>query len=207
MKRLAIILLLLIVSSVSLFAIEEKLIDNNSKDLVVRGFVKKYCLVNVHPINSQGSGSSGFPFDLLGNDVAYSDLNSDPLHGRVIATWIVASNYANRTLQITPTDLVNGSASIGYYLKLKMTFLGENSDGTLTPKPRTVVVHSGESSTINLSNISDRTGEESPFFMSTEEDQTIKIMLDDYPDSIKQNDALWPNGTYTASVNFYIGGL
>ena len=88
-----------------------------------------------------------------------------------------------------------------------MTFLGENSDGTLTPKTRTVVVHSGESSTINLSNISDRTGEESPFFMSTEEDQTIKIMLDDYPDSIKQNDALWPNGTYTASVNFYIGGL
>ncbi len=207
MKRIAAFLLLALIACSCLFAIEEKKIDNNTRDLVVRGFIKKYCLVNVHPVISEGSGNTGFPFDLLGNDVAYADPNTDPLHGRVIATWIVASNFANRILQVTPTPLVNGNASINYYLKLKMTYLGENSDGSLSPKTRTILVHSGDTSNIDLSNVSERTGEESPFFMSTEEDQTIKFMLDDYPESVKLDDSQWPNGTYTASVNFYIGGL
>ena len=203
MKRLLIILILLIMVIFNVFAATEKLIANNSKETVLRGFIKKYCIVNVFPIQADGSGSTGFPFDLLGNDVAYS---TDPLQGRVIATWIVATNYPTRILQISATNLVNGNKSVGYYLKFRLSYLGEESDGSYSIRSEYITVHSGETETFNLENISHKTGSNTPL-ISTAENQFILFMLDEASDANKYNDTLVPNGTYNATVTFNLEGI
>ena len=203
MKRLLIILTLLILVLFNVLAAEEKLIKNNSKETILRGFIKKYCIVNVFPIQSEGSGSIGFPFDLLGNDVAYS---TDPLQGRVIATWIVATNYLTRTLEIYATDLENGNKSVGYYLKFRLSYLGEESNGTYTTRSEYITVHSGEPETFSLENISYLTGLNTPL-ISTSENQYILFMLDETSDANKNNDTLVPNGTYNATVTFNLEGI
>lgn len=204
MKRVLIVLTLLMVLLFSICADPtEKKIANNSKELVLRGFIKKYCIVNVFPILAEGSGSIGFPFDLLGNDVAYS---TDPLQGRVIATWIIATNYQTRTLQISATDLVNGNSSIGYYLKFRLSYAGENSDGSFSTRTEFITVHSGEDTTFNLENISHMTGLNTPL-ISTEENQYVLFMLDETSNANKNNDALVPDGTYNATVTFLLEGI
>lgn len=205
MKHVLIILILSILVLFNCFAAEEKLIANNSKEVVLRGFIKKYCIVNVFPIQAEGSGAAGFPFDLLGNDVAYS---ADPLQGHVIATWIVATNYLNRTLQITATDLVNGDKSVGYYLKFRLSYLGEDSDGSYSTRTEYITVHSGEPepTTFDLENRSYRTDLNTPL-ISTAENQYVLFMLDETSDAEKNNDTLVPNGTYNATVTFLLKGL
>lgn len=203
MKRVLFILILLLMVLVSISAATEKLIGNNSKEIVLRGFIKKYCIVNVFPIQSEGSGSTGFPFDLLGSDVAYS---SEPMQGRVIATWIVATNYPTRTLQISATDLVNGNSSVGYYLKFRLSYLGEDSGGSYSTRSEYITVHSGESTTFNLENISYWTGFNTPI-ISTGENQFVLFMLDETSDANKYNEALVPDGTYHATVTFLLEGM
>lgn len=202
MKRIIIILLFLISVCFFASALEEKLIGNNSKGFVLRGFIKQYCIVSVFPIQSEGSGSTGSPFDLLGNDVAYS---TDPLHGRVIATWIVATNYSNRTLQITPGNLQNGAASLSYILKFRLSYKREESNGSYSTIVETIEVPSGQTTELSLENRSLKTGVNSPL-LSTGENQTVLFMLDSNSDANKLNSSLVPDGTYNATVTFLLEG-
>ena len=128
------------------------------------------------------------------------------MQGRVIATWIVATNYLTRTLEIYATDLENGNKFVGYYLKFRLSYLGEESNGSYSTRTEYLTVHSGEPETFNLENISYLTGDNTPL-ISTSENQYILFMLDETSDANKNDDTLVPNGTYNATVTFLLEGI
>ena len=209
MKRFAAFLFAAIICCFLLSASGELLLRDNTNELSVRGFIRKYCMVKVYPINASGSASFGLPFNLLGDDVSYHEDTIN--HGRIIATWIMASNYDQRTLTVTaaplvfepgPNDDPNLSASINYKLILRYAFQSQNLDGSFSTTVRNAVVESNNVATqIDISNVTSL-GQNMPI-LATDSNEIIKLMLADY--TTEQKNA-WPNGNYSADVYFSIIG-
>ncbi len=202
MRKLLTMILIALMACLFVSASAESLLMENTRDLSLTGHIRQYCIVKVYPINASGSSSFGLPFNLMGDDVRYNEDIQN--HGRIIATWIVASNYDTRTLTVRAEPLRHETenVTVDYYLILRYGFQAMNADGSYSRTVRTKVINSDNTPTsVDINNFSPL-NKNIPI-LATDESQIIKILLTDVTEETRNR---WPDGNYSANVYFEING-
>ena len=143
LKKIVFSVLLIVLSSSLLFgALSPK---NNENGIVLYGSMSSFSRLAVYPMQASGSGSTGMPFNILGNDITYVSYSVNEGR-RQIATWTLSTNelqYYNGTesrlqptLTIKADPLVSTetgtSTSLDYYLYFRIDPINraELLDGT-----------------------------------------------------------------------------
>lgn len=193
MKKILLVAMTILLCA-SLFAAAE-LKENYTRDILINGFVKSYCITNIRPIMDSSNPLVGMPFDIMGDDIK---LKSDLKLGREIARWDIATNLDNVTLtfNITPLTSDSDGTQIAFYLTFRIAYDGPTPSGFGT----IVDYYSIPSDSANhVVLVTNRSGEDVLPVISL--DQDIRFMLAQDYSSVENS---WPYGAYHSTVTLLL---
>ena len=199
-KTIFVITILSLVLCAFLPASAKQYMSSLSKDVRIYGFIDKYCLVFVTPLEAQDTSSlSGMPFDITGTDIKYKPDDTEHVLGREIASWSFATNVSEITLRFNATPLANeedNTATLDYYLTFRYQYNGENTVHT-----GYIPVLSGVEKSVTLTNVS--SGDSIPIISMG---MDVRFQLSkDYPNI--EDTSVYPTGFYYADVVITMEGL
>lgn len=199
MKRFLYIILLLFITVNTFATLGES--PASSRGFKIEGGVGKYNQINITPIYSISSDSiTGFPFDITGSDVKYTSISGG---GRQIATWSVATNYANVTINISATDLCyeDNSISLPYVVVFHIMYASYNENGSFKENIHKDFVLDTSKEISRTITIDNSTSYEP--FPVVSYDQDIRFY---FAENINPSDKKYPYGYYSSTITISVSG-
>ena len=204
MKKTVSILLLMLLFCSALFSEEKP--RNNDNSVVIYGTMSMFSRLSVSTIESAENDSTGMPFNIKGNDIAYNSTNINEGR-RQIATWTLSTNeleYFDSQIQKLKPGLSISASPLACTLPGTTTSLDYYLYFRLDPTNAVLIADNQGTHTITSNYLRIESGNPVTFQLVTSKaaiisvDQPVNLMLADSYTSSQMDE--WDYGSYSATV-------